>query len=130
MRPESVPRIGRVEKVLVPLHVLEFPRSVVEAIVMSAEPLKETPLMRRAFCRVVAVPALPPMFSVDVEMNDGVPVEPVAFARMVFAPAVAAYEVVLPTLVTTPVKLALVVTVRALVDVAAQSALVPFDIRT
>ena len=112
MRPASVPRIGKVEKVLVPLQVFEFASKVVEAIVMSAEPLKETPLISRAFWSVVAVPALPPILRVLVETKDGVPAEPVAFARIVFAPAVFAYEVVLPELVTTPERLALVTTVR------------------
>jgi len=43
------------------VHVLVSARSVVEATMMFAEPLKETPLMVRAVSRVVAVPALPVM---------------------------------------------------------------------
>ena len=48
-------------KVLLPEKVLLLARSVEEAavIVMSADPLKEVPLMFRAFWRMVAVPALP-----------------------------------------------------------------------
>ena len=67
-RPERVFSIGRVLNVLVPLQVLELARRVVEAMVMSAEPLNETPLMSRPVARVVAVPALPPMLRVDVEV--------------------------------------------------------------
>lgn len=50
--------------------------------------------------------------SVEVAMNEGAAVAPVLFASTVFAPAVAAYEVVLPELVITPERLALVTTVR------------------
>ena len=64
--PASEPSVGSVENVLVPLQVLELARRVVEAMVMSVEPLKETPLMRRAVARVVAVLALPPMESEEV----------------------------------------------------------------
>ena len=73
MRPESEPRIGSVEKVLVPLQVFELARRVVEAMVMSAEPLNETPLMLRAVKSVVAVFALPPIFMVVVEVHVGTP---------------------------------------------------------
>ena len=52
--------------------------------------------------------------SVDVATKVGVPAPPVPFARTVLAPAVAAYEVVLPVDVMTPVRFAFVVTVAAL----------------
>ena len=64
--------------VLLPLKVFEFARSVEEAavMVMSAEPLKETLLMRRAVWRMVAVAALPPMLRVEVEVwRSAVPAE-------------------------------------------------------
>ena len=51
--------------------------------------------------------------SVEVATNEGAPEAPVPFARMVFAPAVAAYEVVLPEEVMTPLRFAFVVTVAA-----------------
>ena len=68
-RPERVPRVGSVEKVLepenvlLPLNVLELARSVEEAavMVMSAEPLKDVPLIERAVWKIVAVAALPVM---------------------------------------------------------------------
>ena len=50
----------------------------------------------------------------EVATNVGAAVPPVPFASTVLAPAVAAYEVVLPEEVTTPDRLALVVTVAAL----------------
>src|SRR3989344_5925146 len=62
----------------------------------------------------VTFPAVPPMLRVLVETKVGAAVPPVAFARIVLAPAVAAYDVVLPTEVMTPERLALVVTVAAL----------------
>ena len=69
MRPERVPRVGRVVKLFVPLKVLEpekvfeLARSVEEAavMVMSAEPLKDVPLIERAVWKIVAVAALPVM---------------------------------------------------------------------
>ena len=54
-------------KMFVPVHLLVSARSVVEAMMMFVDPLKETPLMVRAFWSVVAVPALPPMVRVEVE---------------------------------------------------------------
>src|SRR3990167_6713221 len=63
--------------------------------------------------RPVTFPAVPPMLRVMVETKVGAAVPPVAFARIVLAPAVAAYDVVLPTEVMTPERLALVVTVAA-----------------
>src|SRR3990167_4491886 len=63
--PETEP-VMREEKVLAPEKVLESARSVVEATVMLAVPLKEMPLMVRAVSRAVAVAALPPMESVEV----------------------------------------------------------------
>ena len=51
--PETEP-VMREEKVLAPEKVLEAARSVVEATVMLAVPLKETPLMVRAVSRVRA----------------------------------------------------------------------------
>ena len=58
-------------KELSPLKVLVLARRVEEAalIVMSPEPLKETPLMFLAVSNSVAVPALPPMFNVEVEVK-------------------------------------------------------------
>ena len=53
------------------------------------------------------------MKSVEVATKDGVPAAPVLLASTVFAPAVVAYEVVLPTEVTTPERLAFVVTFAA-----------------
>src|SRR5260221_388399 len=52
--------------VLFPAKVLLLERSVVEEMVMSAVPLKETPLMRRAVWSCVAVAALPPIESEEV----------------------------------------------------------------
>jgi hypothetical protein len=76
MRPDREPSVGRVVKVLLPLQVLVSPRRVVEAIVMSAVPLKETPLMRRGVWRAVAVPALPPMEREEVAASrSAVPAE-------------------------------------------------------
>jgi hypothetical protein len=54
------------EKVLVPLQVFVLARRVVLETVMSAVPLKETPLMRCAVWSWVAVAALPPMESEEV----------------------------------------------------------------
>src|SRR3989344_2936516 len=65
MRPETEP-VMREEKVFDPENVLESARSVVEATVMLAVPLKEMPLMVRAVSRAVAVAALPPMESEEV----------------------------------------------------------------
>jgi hypothetical protein len=61
--------------VLVPEKVLLFARSVEEAavMVMSVEPLNAVPLMLREFWRRVAVPALPPMLSEEVETAYVVP---------------------------------------------------------
>ena len=55
-------------KLLVPENVLLLAKSVEEAavMVMSAEPLKDTPLIARAVWRVVAVPALPETLPVIV----------------------------------------------------------------
>jgi hypothetical protein len=52
-----------------PLQVLLLARRVDEAAVtvMSAVPLKDTPLMERAVWSWVAVPAFPPMFKVEVD---------------------------------------------------------------
>ena len=62
--------------VLLPLKVFEFARSVVEEIVISALPLKETPLMRREVWRVVAVAALPPILRLLVDVwSSAEPVE-------------------------------------------------------
>ena len=60
------------------------------------------------------LPPTPVPKKVEVATNDGAPVLPVPLAKMVLAPAVAAYEVVLPLEVMTPERLALVVTVAAL----------------
>src|SRR5207253_1866478 len=54
------------ENVFAPEKVLLLAKSVVEAMVMSALPLNEMPLMRRAVANVVAVLALPPMLRVEV----------------------------------------------------------------
>ena len=67
--------VMRLENVSLPENVLLSPRSVVEATTMLAVPLKETPLMVRAFWSAVAVPALPPM-----ESDEAVPVNPVPVA--------------------------------------------------
>ena len=71
------------EKVLRPVHVLLLASSVEDAAVMviSAEPLKEVPLMVRAVCNAVAVPALPEI------LIPAVPAEMLAAVRLVrFAP--------------------------------------------
>jgi hypothetical protein len=99
-RPVKVPRVGSVVKELVPLKtllplkVLLFARSVEEAakIVMSPVPLKETPLMRRPVWSAVAVPAFPPMESVEVLSAVTFPVAPVLLPRIVFAPMVGSCE--------------------------------------
>ena len=58
------------ENWLRPVHELLFARSVEEAavIVMSDVPLNDVPLMFRAVWRAVAVPALPPIESEEVEI--------------------------------------------------------------
>ena len=69
MRPESVPRVGSVEKLLVPEKVLLFERIVEEAavIVILPEPSKETLLMVTGLASFVAVPALPEILAfIDV----------------------------------------------------------------
>jgi hypothetical protein len=57
--------VMRLENTLLPLNVLLLASKVEEAakMVMSAEPLKETLLMLRPVCKVVAVPALPVMLA-------------------------------------------------------------------
>ena len=69
MRPESVPMMGSVEKLLVPEKVLLLERSVDDAalMVMLPEPSNETVLMVTALASLVAVAALPPMLSVEVD---------------------------------------------------------------
>ena len=64
MRPERAARTGVLLNVLLPLQVFESPRSVVEAMVMLAVPLKEMPLIVRAVWSAVAVRAF-----VEVAMN-------------------------------------------------------------
>ena len=69
IRPERVSRMGRVENVFVPLQVLLLARRVEEAAVtvMFPEPSKEVPFIVTGEASFVAVPALPPMLSVEVE---------------------------------------------------------------
>ena len=67
-KPVRLERVGSVVKLLEPENVLLSPRSVVEATTMLAVPLKETPLIVRAVWRAVAVAALPPMESVEVDV--------------------------------------------------------------
>ena len=65
--------LAAVPEMLIPwvfVHVLVSASRVVDATVMLAEPLKETPLMVRAVSRMVAVPALPPMLSVLVDCHE------------------------------------------------------------
>ena len=69
MRPERAARTGVLLNVLVPLQVFESPRSVVEAMMMLAVPLKEMPLIVRAVWSAVAVRAF-----VEVAMNARPPV--------------------------------------------------------
>ena len=59
-RDDGVPYALEPEKMLVPVKELLLARSVEEAAVtvMSAEPLKEVPLMLRAVARMVAAPAV------------------------------------------------------------------------
>ena len=54
-------------------HVFVSPRSVVDATVMFAVPLNETPLIVRAVWSAVAVPALPEILPVMVLVNVCVP---------------------------------------------------------
>ena len=63
----TVPALPEMEPLIVLVKVLVSARRVVEAMMMFVDPLKETPLMVRAFWSVVAVPALPPMVRVEVE---------------------------------------------------------------
>ena len=75
--PEMFPWMVE-EKVLVPEKVLESASSVVEAMVMLAEPLKETPLIVRAVWSVVAVLALPPIEKEVEEVAISTSAEPAA----------------------------------------------------
>ena len=80
MRPESVPMMGSVEKLLVPEKVLLLERSVDDAalMVMLPEPSNETVLMVTALASLVAVAALP-VTLIDIA-------EEVAIDAKVFAP--------------------------------------------
>lgn len=64
-----------------PVNVLLFARSVEEAakMVMSVEPSKATPLMFFVAASLVAVPALPPIDTVVVDVHVGMPFR---YARM------------------------------------------------
>ena len=77
--PVSVP------KAFVPDHVLLLERIVELAAVMviSEPPLKEVPLMRRAFCKRVAVEAFPVSVAVRVERKLFVPLHVLLLARSV-----------------------------------------------
>jgi hypothetical protein len=82
-RPERVPKVGSVEKVFAPEKVLLSERSVVEAMVMFTVPLKETPLIVRAFWRAVAVPAFPETEPVMVLLKVLLPLQVLVSARRV-----------------------------------------------
>jgi hypothetical protein len=90
---------------------LKVPASAI--IVISALPSNGTPFIFLVAASFVAVPALPvivvwsPVFVPDKLAT-------ALFANMLFVIAPLAMEVILPTLVTTPLKFALVVTVAAL----------------
>ena len=77
-------------KLLAPEKVLLLAKSVDEAakIVMSAEPLNDTPLMRRAVWSVVAVEALPEIEPLMVEVKVFEPEKVFEFARRVEEAAV------------------------------------------
>ena len=77
--PEIEP-VMMFEKMFVPENVLLSPRSVEEAAVtvMSVEPSKGMPLMFLVAASLVAVPALPPMFMVEVAVEYHVPLESAA----------------------------------------------------
>ena len=79
VRAPKVPTEVKEEPVTVELRVEPVNVPAAAVTVISAEPLNETPLMFRAVCNTVAVPALPPMLRlvtgvVEVTTNGAVPV--------------------------------------------------------
>jgi len=91
---DAFPRFVCPVNVFVPENVLLFASSVDDAavIVMSAVPLKETPLMFRAVWSAVAVPALPEMEPVMSEEKVLEPEKVFASARSVEEAAVITIE--------------------------------------